>query len=213
MPYSPTVWIEKATQVGPTNLNKLEQGLQAAALVGDAAQKAPSFSATPPVSPANGDLWILPAGSNGENWMFRYNANSGSAYKWEFVGGTALLNYVSTQEATTTVSAWLNLTTDGPGIVVPRAGDYRAHIVSSCFHSVAQTTMYVAVCRGDTSPADNPYASIAVSNVNLTAALTQDTYLAGVPAGTNLKLRYNMNAAGTGQWSNRTIMVTPVRVS
>jgi len=44
MPYSPTVWVEKVTAVGPTNLNHLETGLQAAAAVADAALPVPAGS-------------------------------------------------------------------------------------------------------------------------------------------------------------------------
>jgi hypothetical protein len=38
MSYAPTTWVEKVTKVGPTNLNHLEGGVQAAAAVADAAQ-------------------------------------------------------------------------------------------------------------------------------------------------------------------------------
>lgn len=44
MAYAPTTWVEKATKVGPTNLNKLELGLQAAALVADNALPTPAGS-------------------------------------------------------------------------------------------------------------------------------------------------------------------------
>jgi hypothetical protein len=36
--YTPTVWVEKVTTVGPTNLNKLENGVQASAAVADNAK-------------------------------------------------------------------------------------------------------------------------------------------------------------------------------
>jgi len=52
--YTPTVWVEKVTKVGPTNLNHLENGLQAAAAVADSAS-AVAAAALP-----------TPAGSNGQ---------------------------------------------------------------------------------------------------------------------------------------------------
>ncbi|MDQ2983104.1 MAG: hypothetical protein M3R70_04140 [Actinomycetota bacterium] len=42
MAYSKTTWQEKITQVGPTNMNKLENGLEAAAAVADAAIPKPA---------------------------------------------------------------------------------------------------------------------------------------------------------------------------
>ena len=42
MPYSPTVWVEKVTAVGPTNMNHLETGVQATAVVADAALPVPA---------------------------------------------------------------------------------------------------------------------------------------------------------------------------
>jgi hypothetical protein len=44
MSYSPTSWIEKVTKLGPTNLNKLELGVQATAVVADAALPTPAGS-------------------------------------------------------------------------------------------------------------------------------------------------------------------------
>ncbi len=42
MTYVPVTWIEKVTKVGPTNLNHLELGVQAAAAVADAALPTPA---------------------------------------------------------------------------------------------------------------------------------------------------------------------------
>jgi hypothetical protein len=44
MAYSPLTWVEKSTKVGPTNMNHLELGLQAAAAVADAALPTPAGS-------------------------------------------------------------------------------------------------------------------------------------------------------------------------
>lgn len=46
MAYPPTTWVEKQTKLGPTNLNKLEQGLKTAADVADAAQQAVGSAAS-----------------------------------------------------------------------------------------------------------------------------------------------------------------------
>jgi hypothetical protein len=55
------------------------------------AQLRTTYSTTPPSSPVDGDLWVLPAdATNGVMWTFRYRPASPHAYKWEFVGGLAL---------------------------------------------------------------------------------------------------------------------------
>ncbi|MGH7868926.1 MAG: hypothetical protein ACREP9_15145 [Candidatus Dormibacteraceae bacterium] len=81
------------------------------------------YSATPPDTPPPAPfVWILPAGANGENWMFRYNGNSGSVYKWELIGGSPL---VAGPVGGMTLSATGNtVLTSGPFLTLPRPGDY-----------------------------------------------------------------------------------------
>lgn len=58
MAYTPTTWVESVTKLGPTNMNHLEGGVQATAVVADAAIPKPS---TPGASSAlvwNGSSWV-----------------------------------------------------------------------------------------------------------------------------------------------------------
>jgi|SRR5579884_36308 len=82
MAYTPTTWVEKVTAVGPTNLNHLELGLQAAAAVADSAQAAANAAAAtanaaipaPGAPVANGALvW------NGSAWVSQLVANANVA--------------------------------------------------------------------------------------------------------------------------------------
>lgn len=63
--------------------------------------------------------------SLGVRWELKYNASSGSAYKWEFVGGGDWSNQNNTSGtvASTTAVAFSNT----PTITVPLAGDYFVH--------------------------------------------------------------------------------------
>lgn len=61
MAYAPTTWVGGVTKVGPTNLNHLEGGVQAAAAVADAATTAAAAAQ----STANAAL-PTPAGTNGQ---------------------------------------------------------------------------------------------------------------------------------------------------
>jgi hypothetical protein len=58
MSYIPTTWVEKVTKVGPTNMNHLEGGVQAAASVADAAIPAPAGPATNTGLVWNGSAWV-----------------------------------------------------------------------------------------------------------------------------------------------------------
>lgn len=60
-------------------------------------------------------------------WHFRYRAGSGSAYKWEFVGGPPLFAEVIAQE-TASAQIFGDLTTVGPTVTLPLAGDYDVEI-------------------------------------------------------------------------------------
>lgn len=65
-----------------------------------------SWSAGPPSSPSDGDLWIASGvDSNGTRWQFQYNAGSASANKWEFIGGPPMHVDDQTGGSTTSTSA------------------------------------------------------------------------------------------------------------
>lgn len=57
MAYNPTTWAANSTTLGPTNLNKLENGVQAAAAVADAAVVAPASPVQNHILFWNGTAW------------------------------------------------------------------------------------------------------------------------------------------------------------
>jgi hypothetical protein len=171
-----------------------------------------TYGTTPPASPNDGDRWIFPADStNGVMWEFRFRAAAGT-YPWEFVGGAPLSQQIATSESTATQNTWLDLTTDGPKITVPRAGDYHAQFASQCSHNAANSIIVTGPAIGT-----NPSAFYAHSIGNPTAGPApsvsgRDQFL-GVASGAVIRLRYYNATAGTANWSYRQIAVTPVRVS
>lgn len=103
MSYPPTTWVEKVTKVGPTNLNKLELGLQAAAAVADAAVAKPSAPST-----SQGLVW------NGSAWVAAYPPGFEFSYD-EVTGNVAT---AATTEATaTTLKTATAVTFDGSTVV------------------------------------------------------------------------------------------------
>jgi hypothetical protein len=85
-----------------------------------------AYGTSLPASPYDGQMAILVNSVTTPNyqWQFRYNAQSTSAYKWEFVGGAPWGSYLTGGSGMTTISpasTWVNIP---PTLTVPRAGDY-----------------------------------------------------------------------------------------
>lgn len=75
------------------------------------------------VSPEDGDeVYLEVDATNGVMWHLRYVAAE-TTYKWRKIGGPPLLSEVLTAEATSSTT-YVALTTAGPSIALPRAGDY-----------------------------------------------------------------------------------------
>lgn len=171
-----------------------------------------SYGTTPPGSPSTGDIWVFPAdATNGVNWVFRYNAGSASAYKWECIGGPQATASVATDETTASTGAWVNLATNGPLITVPRAGDYEVFASADMYHSASSAFISAGVSNGDTSATISLFKDLASSGAS--AVVMNFGKFTGIAASDVLKIRYKMDTAGTGHWRSRLIGVRPIRVS
>ena len=62
----------------------------------------------------------------GVAWHIRYRSAASGSYKWEFIGGAPLTNAVGTAgtDESTTSTSYTDLTTVGPSVTVPLAGNY-----------------------------------------------------------------------------------------
>jgi hypothetical protein len=193
----------------PTDMNELATAL-------DGLIHRATYGTTPPASPVDGDEWILPVDTtNGIMWRFRYRAASASAYKWEFIGGPALRADVPGNDTSTAnTGAYIDTTTVGPRVNVPRAGDYDFLGGLFFYHSAANAGVTTAIClAAGTTPFGNPAANVA--------SLAGFGYDGGNPAGRILgaaanneyRMRYLFNTAGTLTVGRRWVMFWPVRVS
>lgn len=59
--------------------------------------------------------------ANSINWILRYNADSPSAYKWEWIGGSPMAAFESGSSGVISTAADLY---NGPSMTVPLAGDF-----------------------------------------------------------------------------------------
>jgi len=142
-------------------------------------------------------------------WRFKYVAGITGANKWVFVGGSPAYAFVATRE-TTTSTTYVNLTTNGPQIIVPRTGDYIVRYGCGAFHSVAGQACAIGVAVGDTTPAVDELIFCAANGY--TMMLVGEQKLLAVPSGSAIKDRYRTTSA-TGSFENRWIEVEPVAVA
>lgn len=168
----------------------------------------------PPGAPADTDIWVATAvDANGTRWVFQYNAGSASAFKWEYIGGSALAAFVAASEATAS-AAYVDLATVGPSVTIARAGDYMIR------HGLS-------VGNGGNSGGGNAVAAVhkngvafglqAIGNVSAISGAFWSVGMlqkfTGLAAADVLKLMYSISNGVNSSFSNRWLEVTPVRIS
>jgi hypothetical protein len=168
-----------------------------------------------PGSPVDGqECFYVADATAGAVWHLKYRAASGSSYKWEFVGGSPLFAEVTTDESTTSAT-YAALTTAGPSITLPLAGDYRVAI-GAAFETInaAGTTGLMSYDIGGTGAVDanaawgSWQASGATGNIDTGSRERVKTALTAVA----LVSKYKSTTANAMHFFNRWMRVTPVRV-
>ena len=172
-----------------------------------------TINATPPASPADGDIWILPnVDGKGTRWQFQYNAASASSFKWEFIGG-APLAYNNSSPYTNSIAATFQI----PGTfatTLTRAGDYIARFTAQASNvtgGVAEIAI-VSSLNGATNGMQSDFSNVANGAI---VTLGNMTYWNGVAAGWVADVAYYASsiAGSKVSFTNRTFSVLPVRVS
>lgn len=166
-----------------------------------------------PGSPSNGqEVNYLADATNGVVWTLKYRSGSGSAFKWEFVGGTGLASEVATDQANAGSTTYVDLATVGPQVTVPLAGDYVAQWGNETFSNSAVYS-FMALKRGAAATANadsiQVYPSVAATQ---TLAPARRLLLTGLTASTVIKAQYRAGAAVTVNHRKRWLELIPVRV-
>lgn len=139
----------------------------------------PAPSATPPATPLDGQLWTFPAdAANGIEWVFRYNAGSASASKWEFVGGPALVASATGNFTFPGSGAWNQITP--PDLVVPRTGEYLVSAMCQLGIASVPGQFYFGIVNASVGITPiGVYTAVYVSNYDTAALLTTISASAG----------------------------------
>jgi len=165
-------------------------------------------AATPPAAPLDGQLWR----DSSMGWLFRYNAGSASASKWEFIGGPPARAFNQTGVGGLTSQAYTSLGA-ASRLTVPRAGDYYWWLSAVVTGSVLGAFTYIAAATGATPAQD------ALSVVFFAAtANTQGDTISGGPHLATVGANALFDAQGhvtSGQALiiNIILSVLPLRVS
>lgn len=179
---------------------------------------AEGYGTSLPASPADGQVYNFVAdATNGVVWRMRYNAGSASAFKWEYLGGGPLVSEVFASESTTSTS-YVALTTPGPSIVLPRAGDYDVRLEARMFGPESAGIGFIASMSYDIGGTGavgndgiinmNPVNSVTDVGCNVSGTRRKT----GLTAVT-LTAKYNTSSGTTTFFNARRMIVTPVRFS
>ena len=175
----------------------------------------PTYVTSLPSSPYHGQLVYYAAdATNGINWHLRYNANSASSYKWEYLGGGSLYNAVAADESTTSAT-YTALTTSGPTpTTLALAGDYMIAFGSTAYTAGTNVFSYHSFDVGGTGAIDADALEYRNSAANVPRTAQSRTVLkTGISAGSSIVSKYKSGTSGTAaNFKNRWMQITPVRV-
>jgi hypothetical protein len=169
--------------------------------------------AAPPGAPTDGDFWLFPVdAANGVNWLFRYNAGSASANKWEALPGVPVLVEDAVFRSVGGPAAYADLT-GAPSFTLTRAGDYIIEDGMRAYYSVGgpgPSSQYQGIKIGAAATIDS-----LVDNQQAAGERWKNTSRAhrlSAVAGDLVKLQNKTDGAVTAQFGERWLKILPVRV-
>lgn len=164
--------------------------------------------------PNDGDeCYLIADATNGVLWHLRYNAGSASTYKWEFLGGSNLYAEIAGQDTIGSGGVFVDATTPGPSLTVPRAGQYELQfdglptsLATSGDSQVAPKLGSATAVTADAAEfTNNAGGNFGASHLGRTITRT-------LAASDLVKLQYNTGGQ-THVWQRRRLSVRPVRIS
>jgi hypothetical protein len=165
-----------------------------------------------PVAPTDGDeIRFLADADLGVVWHLRYRDKAPSDYRWEFIGGSSLVDYAQ-PDGTVADTSYVAATTEaGPDVIVPLAGEYRVTFGGSAV--VPSTDILIAApsltgtAASDTNgarvdPNDSSAEGVFFRQLDITVTTPDDT----------VSIHYRTTAGNSATVRNRSLIIIPVRV-
>jgi hypothetical protein len=175
-----------------------------------------TYSATPPGSPYDGQLWACPV-ATGVVWMFRFNQGA-SSLPWEFVGGGGLEADVDSTAAISSAAAntWYDDASQ-PTLTLPRAGTYQIDFGGAITAQVGSVSVQVRYGLWQTPPSgsltDTGYYGQG-SSYNVTVCTVARSVQVGFGvAGCVLRVRALTETATNIYLARRWLRVRPMNVA
>lgn len=163
-----------------------------------------------PSSPYNGqEIYYLADDSNGIVWHLKYRSTSASSYKWEFLGGDPLYDYVASAGSGLISTSYTTYSPSGPVVTSPLAGDYIVDMAATLHAGGAGRTMTMSYSIGGTAANDNWRLILQDSNYTSLMARHKQT---GISAGATFFGQYKTGTAATGFAQARSLSLRPIRV-
>jgi hypothetical protein len=167
----------------------------------------------PPASPVDQDIWVATTvDASGTRWAFQYNAGSGSAYKWEHIGGPAIR--VATGGITTASTVAVALTAGGT-FTLPRSGDYWGDAGMSIGNAAGFAGSYLAAGQFAVNAVLAGYfGQTAIRQAGDAQTVQTVAALTGKTAGDVIDLRvYQNGTAATTNYTQPWFKITPIRIA
>jgi hypothetical protein len=171
------------------------------------------FVSALPGAPTDGQVCAYVAdATNGIVWYLQYRAADASAYKWNVLGGGFMYSEVDTLETIlTTTGAYVDVTTVGPQITVPLAGDYTIQAAALLQNTTNTAITIAALKQGAATPAGADTMAELVTPTTGTVLSGRTVRRTSVAASTVFKLQYSTTQGGSSV-SRREMLIRPTRV-
>lgn len=158
------------------------------------------------------EIYFLADAANGVLWRLRYRSASSSVYKWEAVGSPPpLLAEITAAEQQGTV-AYADLTTVGPSVTLPLAGDYEVAIEAHAYGTLDAQALSMSYSIGATGAVDADRALMEVNGNTARTEFMRRRRRKNALTAVTLTMKYATVGGGTSTFHSRSIRATPFRV-
>jgi hypothetical protein len=172
-----------------------------------------------PSSPTDGQtIDYLADATNGIVWRFKYRVASTSPYKWEFIGGAWIMQFVGQQSYRGASTSYGSINTVSPDaaspmtITLPLAGDYDFEIGAQMSMDQANAQGFISYTVGAAAANDGWGIGFRSSSTVSDFGATRSRRHLGLAAGTTLSVQGRSPNVAIMYSYDRTFKARPVRV-